>query len=776
MMQSERVPFLRGEGNYVDDIPAQNAVQVAFVRSPYAHADINDVDVTSALAMPGVVAVLTGREISSHIHPIKALLDPPEPDLYHVTDWHPAAVERVRYVGEIVAVVVAEDRYQAEDAAGEVEVDYEPLSAVTDIDEAQGPGAPKLHDQVPDNVLFHSRRVSASEEAGDPFTKAPVKTSVTVRHPRLAGLSMEGAAVIASIDEETAKLEVITSTQVPHLIQDGLSQFLDMAKDQIRVIAPDVGGGFGPKAQLYPEELLVAHLARRLHRPVKWIQDRSEHLAASFHSRDVVVNAELATDNKGIILALRATAHCAAGAYSAFPLTCALEVQTIGGALSGPYRVPHYEYEGRAIAINTYPVGAYRGVGFPLGPLIMETLLDRVARVIGEDPAEIRRRNLIAPEELPTRNPTGVLYDSGDYPTLLKMALERVEYEKLRRAQREAASDRFRLGIGISSFVELTATNNQMARRRGMVHVPGYDSARLKVTRSGIVEAYLSTPSQGQSQRTTFARLLANTLEIDAADVSVILGDTQVTPYGSGTFASRSLVSAGGALQVAARELCTRMCELAAILWQVDAAEVQLVKGIVSHPTDPTKRFTIAELGSMVHSQSDELPSDWEEGLEACVSHDPPEMPVSAATHLAVVEVDTFTGMVEILRYVVAEDCGPMLDKSVVEGQLRGAIAQGIGSALYEEIHYDLEGQFLSGTLQDYLVPGIFDVPHIEILHLSTPSPYTEGGYKGVAEGGTIGAPAAIVNAVSDALQVRPDLVRLPLTPERVLQMLEVET
>ena len=771
MIHPERIPLLRGEGRYVDDIRLPGTAHLAFVRSPHAHARVVRVNVAAARAAPGVVAVFTGEDLAPHIRPIRARLEPPPTDRYQITEWHPIARERVRFVGEIVAVVVAEDRYEAEDAAEMAEVDYEALPAVSGVDAARAAGAPTLHSQAPDNVLYFTRRTAVADGCEDPFEHAPVKVHISVRHPRIAALSMEGAAALARFDPATSNLELTTSTQIPHLVRDGLSLCLDMDEKRIRVIAPDVGGGFGPKAQLYPEEVVVAHLARVLGRPVKWVQDRGEHLAASFHARDVRMKAELAADRNGIILGVRARALCAVGAYSAFPFTSALEPQTIGAGLSGPYRVPYYDYEGVALATNAYPGGAYRGVGFPLGPLCMETLLERVAKAIGEDPVQVRRRNLVTPDELPRRGPTGALYDSGDYPALLDMALSLGGYEALRRRQRDSASDRHRLGLGIACFTEFSATNGELVRRRGLTHVPGFDSALVRVTADGAVEACLSTPSQGQSQPTTFARVLADALGVEPESVRIVLGDTGLTPYGSGTFVSRSLVSGGGALRLAARKLRERMCELAALLWQVDGADVAFAEGAVSHRHDAAKRLTLAEMGAIVHSASHEVPAGWDARLEAQASYDPPSMPVSAASHLAVVAVDTQTGAVDIKRYLVAEDCGPMVDQDVVEGQIRGAVAQGIGSALHEEVHYDAAGQLLTGTLQDYLVPSIFDVPRIEIVHMCTPSPFTEGGYKGMAEGGTIGAPAAIVNAVSDALGVYPDEVRLPLTPERVLAL-----
>ena len=774
MIQTERVPLLRGEGRFVDDIRLPGTAHVAFARSVHARARIVSIDVDAARSAPGVIAVLTGRDLQGHVRPISARLEPGGSDLYRQTDWHPVAVAEVRYVGEIVAAVVAADRYRAEDAAELVEVVYDPLPAVVDLETARADDTPPVHAEIGDNVLFHTRRVVEGD--GDPFEHAPVRVQVACRHPRLAGLSIEGSGALASFDPATSELEIWSSTQSPHLIRDGLSHCLDMPESRLRVIAPDVGGAFGPKLQLFPEEIVVAHAARELARPVKWIQDRLEHLQASFHARDVHIEAELAADRDGRILGLRARALCNAGAYSSFPLTCSLEAQTIGIGLTGPYRVPYYAYEGYAIATNKYPSGAYRGVGFPLCPLVTETLLDRVAHRIGEDPAEVRRRNLIRADELPMRNPGGALYDSGDYHRLLETALERVEYPALRRRQRRSSSGSLRLGVGIACFIELTAMNRTVFRARGMTHIPGFDSALIRVGRGGSIEAYVSTPSQGQSQRTTFARILADALGITPDEVRIVLGDTRVTPYGSGTFASRSLVSGGGALLKAAQKLRERLCELAAILWQLDAGEVEFADGAVRSRHDPDRRLSIAEMGEIVHSAHHQFPPGWEPGLETRASYDPPGVPVSCATHVAVVEVDTRSGSVRFERYVVAEDCGPVVDEAVVDGQVRGAVAQAIGSVLLEEVRYDNDGQHVSATLQDYLVPGIFDVPDIEICHAHTPSPFSEGGYKGIAESGTIGGPAAIVNAIADALGTQPTSVELPLTPERVLDMLGEKT
>ncbi|MEE2804705.1 MAG: xanthine dehydrogenase family protein molybdopterin-binding subunit [Pseudomonadota bacterium] len=762
--------MLRGEGRFIDDIQLAGTVHVAFVRSTHAHARILKLVIDDAVSAPGVVTVLTAKDLVDRVRPICARLESMESDQYRSTTWHPIATDKVLYVGEIVAMVVASDRYRAEDAAELVEVLYESLPAVVDVHAATGQLAASVHSDIKDNVLFRTHRVVGNEHEKS-FANAVVRAKVSIRHPRVAGMSIETAGVVAVFDRAAAQLSVFSSTQSPHLIRDALSHCLGIPESRVSVTAPDVGGAFGPKLQLHPEELLVAHAARELNRPVKWIQDRSEHLVAGFHARDVHIEAEVAADRDGRILGLRARALCNAGAYSSFPFTCALEPQTIGVGLTGPYRVPYYAYEGLAIATNRYPTGAYRGVGFPLCPLVTETLLDRVAHQINEDPAQVRRRNLISSSELPMRNPAGALYDSGDYHQLLETALIRADYDCIRRQQLNQSSTDQRLGIGVSCFIELTAMNRAVFRARGMTHIPGFDSSLIRVSRDGSVEAYVSTPSQGQSQKTTFCSLLSDALGIDSTQVRIVLGDTVVTPYGSGTFASRSLVSGGGALLMAAEKLKTKCCRLAALLWQIDVEDVSFSKGEVCSTAGQEKRLSLMEIGEIVHSASHQFPNDWEPGLEVRASYDPPGVPVSCAAHVAIVEVDVTTGKVGFQRYIVAEDCGPLVDEAVVDGQIRGAVAQAIGSTLFEEIFYSHDGQHASATLQDYLVPGVFDVPRIDISHLQTPSPFSQGGFKGIAESGTIGGPAAIVNAVADALGVQAGHLELPLTPERVIRM-----
>ena len=582
----EHRPLLRGRGRFLDDLGAgAGALELAFVRSPWAHARIRSIDAGAARRAPGVAAVVTGADLAGTVAPIRTEMATGGSALFRPTDWHPVAPETVRYAGEIVAVVAARDRYVAEDAAALVEVEYEPLPVVADARSASGEDAPRLHEHAPGNVLFRTEW-SFGEGERERFERAPIRVRLTCRHPRVSGMPMEGSGSVAAYDRTNGTLEFFSSTQVPHILRDGLARSLGIAAGRIRVVAPDVGGGFGPKMQLLPEEVAAAALAVRLGHPVKWVQDRMEHLQSAFHSRDATVEAEAAAEADGRLVGLRASARSDVGAYSSFPLGCSLDPQTAGVALPGPYRLPYYHYSGVAVATNRFPTGAYRGVGFPLGPLVTETLASRIARAVGLDPAEVRRRNLLRPEELPHESPGGAVYDSGDYPALLQSALDRAPYAAWRDEQRrleegggvrrEARHEaRRRLGVGLSFVVESTGMNRAVYRKRGMAHIPAFDSAVLRIDPEGGVEAFVSTPSQGQSHAASFRRLVGRALGVPEGSVRIVLGDTAVTPYGSGTFASRSMVSGGGAVLRAAAKMREKLRVVAAARWGTSPDDVR---------------------------------------------------------------------------------------------------------------------------------------------------------------------------------------------------------
>ncbi len=762
----EQLPLLRGQGRFIDDINPVGTVHLAFVRSPYAHARIIKVDVKVAKQQPGVLTVLSGHTLLSQIKPIRPLLEHAD---FQATDWHPLAWEKVRYVGEAVAVVVAVDRYHAEDAIEQVIVEYDPLPVVDSPTVAMVADSPLVHEILESNILLRTQTVSEEDRVA--FEQADVHVKGTFRHPRVTGLAMENCGVVADYHPENDDLTVWSSTQVPHLLRDAISESLDLPANQIRVIAPDVGGGFGTKMQALPEELIVTFLARQLGCPVKWTQDRMENLRASFHARDNVVEAELAAQADGKIVGLRAKAICDVGAYNSFPLTAALEPFTIGSALSGPYNFRYYAYEGYAVATNKCPMGAYRGVGFVLGPMVIERLLDNLAHELEMDPLTVRMKNLAQPTEFPFKTPAGPVYDSGDYPALLDLAVKESNYPHWRKRQAEALTEGRLLGIGLSCSVEATGMGRGAYRKRGMVNVPAFDAASLRVDRQGQIEVFVSTPSQGQGQKTTFAQLLSEALGVSFENIRVYLGDTAITPYGSGTFASRSMVSGGGALLKAAGKMREKLIQLAAAHWHVDPAQVSYSNGVATHKSHLGACLTFASLAELAHTPFQELSPNVEPGLTVHATYDPPPAVSSASVHMALVEVDNHTGEVKVKNYVVAEDCGRIVNQDIVEGQVRGGVVQGIGIALWEELLYNEQGQLLSSSLMDYLVPGAYESPQIQIVHMETLSPWSEEGIKGVGESGTIGAPAAITNAVMDALQVQSTEIHLPLTPERVLAL-----
>lgn len=755
-------PLVLGHGAFVDDVALPGMLHAAFVRSPYAAAGIEGIDASEACKLKNVVAVLTAADLAGCVKPIRALVAPDARASYHPSDWPVLAAGEVRYVGEAVAAVIAENRYIAEDAAALVDVHYAPKPAVSEISDALDANAPRVHEDVPGNAFF------AVNAGRTPTQNGAVHVSARFRHPRVTGAAIENCGVIADFRAAENELVVWSGTQIPHLLRDLIEECLGLNGVAVRVIAPSVGGAFGIKMQALPEEILLASCAIKLGRPIKWIQDRIENLSASFHARDVIVEAELTASEDGLLLGLSARALVNAGAYSSYPLSAALEPLTIASALPGPYHIPAYAYEGIAVATHRCPVGAYRGVGFTLGPLVIEGLLDRLARKLTIDPVELRARNLIPPSAMPARSAAGVLYDSGDYPALLALATRTADYPKLRTEQARARKAGRLLGIGVACFVEATGMNRTTYRRRGMVQVPGYDAARLTLDKEGVLEAAVSTPTQGQTQSHAFTQLLAKNLGIAPERIRIVLGDTARTPYGSGTFASRSIVGGGGALDRAAARLKERLVALAAARWNLAASELRYANGAVEQVASPERRISFAELAQYAYGPEAPLTEDAAPGLVVYATYDPPLVPHSAAVHLALVEVEKATGRVTILRYVVAEDCGRIIDARGVAGQVRGAVAQGIGSALLEEVAYDKEGQMLSGSFVDYLLPAATDIPTIEIAHMETVSPGSAGGVKGVGESGIIGAPAAITGAVMDALGAAPDEVRLPLTPERV--------
>jgi aerobic carbon-monoxide dehydrogenase large subunit len=764
--------LLRGRTRFMGDLAMPGLLAVAFLRSPHAHARIVDIDTREARGLPGVEAIVTGTDLAATTRPIEADLAGGQ---YKPTRWPALAHGKARFVGEPVVAVVAGDRYRAEDALEAIHVSYEPLPAVVDALMACAAGAPRVHDELADNVLMHATYEKGGVEAA--LAGAEIRFSETFRQARCSSSPMEGRGVMAAVDPADGTLMVWAASQAPHMLRAGLAAALDMPESRLRVLCPAVGGGFGPKMHLYPEDVVVADLARRLGRPVRWVEDRRENLLASAHARDTVCEVEVGARHDGTIVAMRARLVSDVGAYSVYPVTVALEPMTAVGIIPGPYRFGAYAYDARAVATNKSPVGAYRGVGMAFGTLVRERVVDMLARRAGLDPAEVRRRNFIGVGELPFATASGLVVDSGDSAAAFERALATGEYTMRRKEPRVTPAGKWR-GIGLTAYTEFTGMGAGTFRRRGMTMVSGHDAATVRVEPTGEVRAFLSAVSQGQGHATVFAQILADELGVDIGAVTIVQGDTERCPHGSGSFASRSVVVSGGALVLAARRVRDKITRIAGHVLEAAPADLVIDGGAITVRGAPGRGLTVADVARLAYRPaSGTLPAGEDPALEATQHYDPPPATFSNGSHLAVVDVDPETGVVEIVRYVVVEDCGRMVNPMIVEGQTQGAVAQGIGSALYEDFAYDEGGQPLTTTFMDYLIPGTMEVPPVEVVHVETPPAVSVSGFKGMAEGGTIGSTAAVANAVADALAPLGIEVReLPLTPDRILTLIRERT
>ncbi len=762
---------LLGKTQYVDDLDLPNSLALAFVRSPYAHARIVSIDVDTAQNQPGVQLVLTGADIAEAIKPLRVEYEPAKAPTHKPCDWPVLAQEKVRFVGEAVAAVVATDRYVAEDGAGLIDVEYEPLVPVSDVEQALAADTPLVHEEWGDNVMQ-----TLQAEIGDvakAFQEADCVVSERLTTGRHMALPMETRGCVASFEPATDTLTVWSSTQVPHVLRSHIALVLDFPEHHIRVVAPDVGGGFGQKGHLFPEEAVAAYLARRLGRPVKWIEDRRENLSASLHAKQQAVQAELAVRQDGTILGIRGRFIGDVGAYSEYPWGSAFEAGHAASSMPGPYKTPAFSFEAVSVATNKTTIGVYRGVGLPIGVLTMERLMDLAAQKLGLDPAEIRLRNMIRKEEHPYTTIIGAEVESGSHRESLQKALDILGYQECRAEQQRARAQGRYLGIGIGCYLEGTAPSSAAFASMGL-NLGGYESATMRMDVAGKVTVLVGTHSHGQSHETTLAQVAADELGVSLADVKIIEGDTNAVPYGMGTWGSRSAVTGGGAISRASEKLRNKILRIASRLTEVPDDDLELAEGMIRRKADATPLMPIKELAHRVLVQAGSLPPDEEPGLDATAHYEPPPSTHANATHIALVEVDSDTGKVTLLRYIVVEDCGTIINPTVVDGQIQGGVAQGIGTALYEHALYDENGQFLTGTLMDYLIPTAIDIPQVEIGHIESPSPHTPHGIKGVGEGGAIAPPAAIANAVADALtpfDVRVDAI--PLTPERVLGWIE---
>jgi len=758
--------YLRGEGRYVDDIKLPGLLHAAFVRSPHGHAKVLSVKTEAARRLPGVTHVFAFADLERWMKPLP-LFGAIPPGLAARVDVTMKQVgqlamarDRVRFVGEIVAMVLASSRALAEDGCELVEVEYEPLPVVADMIAGAAPGAQVLHPEWGDNVA-----VSFETGFGDPaaaFAQADVTVRERFEIQRYVGMPIETRGVVAQWDARDGSLTTWNSTQVVHFVQQGLVAALGLPPHKIRVIAPDVGGGFGTKATGYPEDLLIPAAAIAARRPVKWTEDRREHMMAAGHARHQIHDIEIAARRDGTMLGVRDRIWLDLGAYNSWGVV--LPYNTVAHLL-GPHRVPSLHVECRGVVTNKTPNAPYRGAGRPETVFAMDRIVDCLARELRMDPADLRRKNYLTqadmPYELgiPYRDGNPLVYDSGDFKAGLEAALSAVGYDALRQEQASLRAQGVHRGIGISGYVEGTA-------------IGPYEGATVRLDASGRAVVATGACSQGQGHETSFAQIAADALGIPFDWVTIVGGDTAAIPFGVGTFASRSAVNAGSSIHVAAGKVREKIVEAAAALLEAAPADIEVADGTVSVRGVPASSLPVSRV-IQAAIPTFAKPGVTSPDFEATVYQHQPTVTYASAVHVAYVEVDVGTGAVRLLRYLVAHDCGKVINPVIVEGQVHGGVAQGIGGALLEEMVYDDQAQLLTGTFMDYLVPTAMEVPAIETVHLEYPSPRNTLGMKGVGEGGAISPPAAIANAVEDALApfgVR--VTRTPLGPSVVLGLL----
>ncbi len=763
LKRKEDARHLRGRGQFVADIRLPGTQEVVFLRSPHAHARIRSITV------PEVARgrVFTAADLPQ-IAPIRVVS---QATGAKSPAWPPLATDKVRYVGEAIAACVAPTRAEAEDLANSVTADFEPLAAVVDAPSALRGGGALVHEQWGDNLYIE--RTVAGGDIDAAARAADVVVTRQYRMNRQSGSPLEGRAVLACRDHRLDELVIYASTQTPHTMRVALGEILGVEERRIRVVAPDVGGGFGPKARLYPEECILAALALQLDHPVRWIEDRGEHLLTAAHCRDHHYQLTAYADRRGHILGIDTEIIVDAGAYGLWPQGPYQEANMAARTLPGPYTIPNYRARTYTVATNKAPLGPYRGVGRPGACFAIERTIEEVARAVGRDPVEVRIENMIPPERMPFASITGMRYDTGNYPESVRLCADLLQLGQIRERQRRGEPDGRLIGIGFASFTEQTAHGAAEFASRGASIIPGYESCTARILTDGSLVLTVGIQSHGQGLETTLSQIACHELGIDPARISVRHGDTESTSFGFGTFASRSMVMSGGAVARASRMLRDKVLRIGAHLLQCDASEARCANGAVAGPRG---EVSIAEIARVAHLRMDGLPPGVEPLLEAAATYEPAISTgvFSYATHGAVVAIDPETGEIELLDFAVAEDCGTMVNPMIVEGQIRGGVAQGIGTALCEQIPYDEHGQPLAATLLDYHLPAAFELPDIKLGHLHTPATASEYGMKGMGEGGAVAPPAAIANAVRDALAgLGAELNETPLTSQRVLAAIE---
>jgi carbon-monoxide dehydrogenase large subunit len=764
VLRKEDAPLITGEGRYVDDIKLPGMAFAAFARSPHAHAVIRSIDTSAAEAMPGVHKVFTYATLGLEAgmpcasNPFGNAKQPKRPIL---------ADGKVRMVGEPIALIVAESPATARDAADRIAVDYEPLPVVIDAENAGKPGAPQLHEEAPGN---HCLTIEHKTEGFDAvFDAAPVKVSLTIDNQRLTPVSMEPRGVVADWISSSGELTLYTSTQVPHFVRTFVSAICGVPESKVRVIAPDVGGGFGSKIPIYAEDYAIAQASRLCGRPVKWIETRSESMTATIHGRDQMQTATLAADRDGRMLALRVHLLQDCGAYLSLltPSIAHLTVIMVPGA----YALEHVDIKLDEVFTNTTPTDAYRGAGRPEAAHLVERLADLLADELGVDPAALRRLNFAT--EFPYTTATGLMYDSGDYAKALDKALEMSDYAgfEVRRAASEARGS-YR-GIGLSTWVEICGLAPSAVTKAIGIGAGGWESSIVRLHPTGSVTVITGSSAHGQGHETCWSQIVESELGIPFDQVEVVHGDTGQSPYGLGTYGSRSLAVGGTALVMSCEKVRDKARLVAAHLLECSADDLEWADGQWQVKGSPERAKTIQELAYAAWA-GDSMPAGVEPNLEATTFYDPPNFTFPFGSHIAEVEIDGETGKIVVERYTAVDDCGNVINPMIVEGQVHGGIAQSIAQALYEETVYDESGQILTGTLVDYLIPSAAELPHMDTARTVTPSPSNALGVKGIGEAGTIAASASIVNAAVDALSglgIRH--LEMPMQPARVWEAIQ---
>ena len=762
VIRKEDQRLMTGRGQFVGDLRLAGMWDVAFARSPVAHGRLKSVEKPSGRE----AAVFTMDDLPG-VKPIRALSSLAG---FKPSEQWPLARGKVRHVGELVAACVAPTRAQAEDIAQQVFADIEELPAVVDMVGARTAPSALVHDDWGDNVFLQTMVDDDLSAIAD----APIRIRRHINTARQCMSPLEGRGVVCQWDSRLEQLTMWSSAQMVHINRQGLSECLGLDTGQIRVIAPDVGGGFGYKGILLPEEIILAYLCMKLGRPLRWIEDRREQLVANANCREHDYDITVYAAKNGKLLGIDCEATVDSGAYSSYPFSACLEAAQVGSILPGPYKMAHFRCKTWSVATNKPPILPYRGVARTGVCFALELMVDAIARAAGMEPIDVRLANVVLPQEMPYDNITKKHFDSGDYPRVLNMAREAIGLAAVRARQQAGEADGRRIGVGFSVYCEQAAHGTSVYFGWGIPMVPGHEQCRARFNADGVLELAIGAHSHGQGMETTMAQVANQILGIDVAKVRLSHGDTALSPYSTGTWGSRSMVMSGGAVAAACKEMAKRVKQIAAKLLGCDAAALRLAKGLVFEGDTP--RLALADIAHTWHRAPQLLPADIDgAGLEVIAGYKAARDTgtFSYACHAVVVAVDPELGAVEILDYAIVEDGGVLVNPMVVDGQIIGGTAQGIGTALYEEMPFDENGQPLASTLADYMLPGAPEVPAIRIGHIETPSPYTEFGQKGIGEGGAIAPPAAIVNAINDALHdMGVEITESPVSPKRLLAAL----